>query len=133
MASKMLPVFRPITVVLFAMMSLLAHASSARVELTGKIVRGYVADDHPSPKYQKLQIEQVTRCRFRSISGHAIELSHNCDYLRGFFRYVYQLSGEASAIPVLVGFSVSRKFSGSFIWLLEKPTEADAANDRNRR
>jgi hypothetical protein len=106
-----------------AVLALPSH-SSPTVQYNGRRVVGVPSKQH-NPTGQSIELLETEDCDAKAVSNSSIEVSENCKYLHGIYRYIYVPGGEKIRHQVLMDFSLSKSGGKNHSFLVNEPMEID--------
>jgi hypothetical protein len=114
---------------LFLANSLFAELRSTvpTVKFTGRTIAGFPGKEH-SPNGQNIELLDSEDCNSKVTSKSTIEVSDNCSFLHGVYRYIFIPSGERVRHQILIDFSLSKSSGKSHTFLVNAPLEIDESS-----
>ena len=99
-------------------------SSVANVQYLGKRITGMPAKQH-SAQGQNIEVIETEECNSKVASHNSIEVSENCKFLHGVYRYIFTPRGEEVRHQVFIDFSLSKSGGKNHSFLVNEPLEID--------
>jgi hypothetical protein len=92
-----------------------------KIEFRPKSISFSPAKGHPLASQAKIEVIETEDCDAKIQSANLLQVSDNCEFLRGYYRYSYQPIGSEKRVSVLSEFFVRQTSSKSYIRLTNSP------------
>ena len=92
------------------------------LRIQGRSLSAHHSSNH-RPLDQSITIADKEDCNAKTKGAAALELSEQCSFLTGLYRYIYLPEGSRIKHQILMGFSVSKTSPLGYTLLTEVPIE----------